>query len=97
MPSYIMLGRYTQQGIESVKEAPGRIAGNKERAQAAGITIKDVYMTMGEYDQVVIFEAPSDEVAMGALVGLGMQGMVRSTTMRAFTLDEMGAILKQLG
>jgi uncharacterized protein with GYD domain len=30
-------------------------------------------------------------------VGLGMQGMVRSTTMRAFTLDEMGAILKQLG
>jgi uncharacterized protein with GYD domain len=97
MPSYIMLGRYTQQGVEGIKDAPSRIAGNMQRAQAAGITIKSVYMTMGEYDQVVIFDAPSDEVAMGALVGLGMQGMVRSTTLRAFTMEEMGAILQQLG
>jgi uncharacterized protein with GYD domain len=97
MASYIMLGRYTEAGVASIKDAPGRIQGNMERAKAAGIDIKAVYMTMGEYDQVVIFEAPSDEVAMGALIGLGMQGMVRSTTLRAFTLDETSAILQQLG
>jgi uncharacterized protein with GYD domain len=93
MATYIMLGRYTEAGVQGITEAPARIAANTERARAAGIEIKGVYVTMGEYDQVVIFEAPNDAVAMAALVGLGLQGSLRSTTLRAFTMEEFGAIL----
>jgi uncharacterized protein with GYD domain len=91
-----MLGRYTQEGVRAVKDAANRIQGNMQRAQEAGITIKGVYMTLGEYDQVVIFEAPDDETAAAALIGLGQQGFVRSSTMRAFGMEEMGRILQKL-
>jgi len=51
---------------------------------------------MGCYDYVAITEAPGDEVALAQLLGLGMAGNVRTTTLKAFTTDEFAEILKQL-
>ena len=54
------------------------------------------YLTMGQYDYVVIAEGPSDEVALMQLLGLGAAGNVRTTTLKAFTKEEFAEIVKKL-
>jgi uncharacterized protein with GYD domain len=51
---------------------------------------------MGEYDYIAIAEAPSDEVACAYLLGLGAEGSLRTTTMKAFTLEEFTKTVKKL-
>jgi uncharacterized protein with GYD domain len=51
---------------------------------------------MGDYDYVVITEAPNDAVAMGFLLSLGSQGNVRTTTLRAFTVEEFTTVVNKL-
>jgi uncharacterized protein with GYD domain len=54
------------------------------------------YLTLGQYDYVAIAEGPSDEVALMQLLGLGAAGNVRTTTLKAFTREEFGEIVKKL-
>jgi uncharacterized protein with GYD domain len=58
-----------------------------------GVTIKQMYCTLGQYDQVCIFEAPDDETAASVLLAADMLGNIRTQTMRAFTASEMEKIL----
>ena len=96
MPTYITLYKWTEQGIKSVKDAPARIEAAIKSVQAAGGKVLGVYLTMGEYDLVSISESPDDEAASAFLLAQGMQGNVRSTTLRAFTKEQFVEILKKL-
>ncbi len=96
MPIYITLYNWTEQGIKNVKGAPARIKESIKSAEAAGGKVLGVYMTMGEYDLVAISEAPSDETISAALLAQGMLGNVRSTTLKAFTVDQFAEIIKKL-
>ena len=96
MPSYLTLGKWSEQGIRNVKGSPQRLDAVKEAAKAAGGRVVFFYMTMGEYDLVVLFELPNDEAAARMLLGVGMAGNVRSTTMKAFTEDETRKIIGSL-
>ena len=96
MPTYISLLRLTQQGIQSIKEAPGRIDAARQAFEAAGARLKDVYAVTGQYDYVVIVEAPDDETAAAAGLALGARGNVRSETMRAFSQEEFRRIVAAL-
>ncbi len=49
---------------------------------------------MGDYDIVVLFEAPDDETATSLSLGVSSVGNVRTTTARAFTAEEMRGILE---
>jgi len=51
---------------------------------------------MGEYDAVAIVEAPSDEVLMTHMAGVGAQGEIRTTTLRAFPTEEFAEMVKKL-
>ncbi len=55
-----------------------------------------MYYTMGEYDVVVISEAPDDATAMAILLAVGAQGSVRTTTLRAFPESEGVKIIEGL-
>jgi len=97
MPTYIMRGNFTDQGVRNVKDSPKRAEAVRAKAKKLGITVKDVFWTMGAYDTVLIADAP-DEAAMTALgLGVGALGNVRTQTLRAFTADEMGQILGRVG
>ena len=54
------------------------------------------YAVMGEYDYVAIGEAPSDQVAMTFALGLGSAGNVRTTSLKAFTKEELAEMVKKL-
>jgi len=96
MPKYIVLMNLTEQGVKNIKDAPARIAAAEKSLEAVGGKMLGFYTTMGQYDYVAIVEGPSDEVALLQLIGLGMAGHVRTTTLKAFTPEEFSAVLEKL-
>lgn len=96
MPTYISLMHYTQQGIEKIKESPARLDRAKAAAKAAGGEIKAYYLTMGQYDAVVIIEAPSDEALAKSNLAIASAGAIRTETLRAFSEEEYRKIIAAL-
>ncbi|NIS68006.1 MAG: GYD domain-containing protein [Proteobacteria bacterium] len=96
MPTYITLVRYTQKGIENIKESPVRLDRAKEAFRAAGGELKQFYLVQGRYDIVVISEAPSDEAHTRTVLAIASAGAVRTETLRAFTEDEYRKIIAAL-
>jgi len=93
MPAYVSLFNFTEKGIKDVKETVQRAQKIKEAATAAGGRVIGIWWLQGQYDGIIISEAPDAETAMRQLVAAGMQGYTRSTTMPAFSEEEMGRIL----
>ena len=54
------------------------------------------YYTFGEYDVVIIIEAPNDKVVMSLMLDVGSYGNVRTKTLKAFTAEEGVKIIKDL-
>jgi uncharacterized protein with GYD domain len=96
MPMYISMMKLTEQGIKDIKNAPERVDRAVAGLEAVGAKLVAFYLTMGEYDYVAITEGPSDEVAMTFLLGLGAAGNVRTTTLKAFPLDEFRALVNAM-
>lgn len=96
MATYISLLRYTQQGMQSIKEGPGRLDAAKEAFRKMGAEIKGYYLVTGQYDAVVVTEGPDDETATKLALMIGAQGAVRTETMRAFPEDQYRDIIAAL-
>ncbi len=84
MATYVLLLNYTQGGIAEIKDSPQRLESSKKAWKTAGGEIKHWYLTMGEYDAIVIAEAPDDETAARMALAMGARGHVRTQTLRAF-------------
>ncbi len=97
MPTYLILGHYTQKGAENMKDSPNRLEAAKQLARSKGGEIKAFYLTMGQYDFAAISEAPSDEALAEVLLALASGGAVRTETLRAFTEAEYRNIVGKLG
>ena len=84
MPTYVMLANWTDQGARGVKDSPKRVDAAKKQLVDMGGEIRSLYMTMGDYDLVVVYDAPDDAVAARFTLLLGTMGTVRTKTMKAF-------------
>lgn len=93
MPLYVGLLNWTEQGVKAAKETVKRGDSFRASAEKAGCKVREVLWTMGPYDALAIYEAADDVTASRLAIALGMQGYVRSLTMRAFTKDEMQKIV----
>ena len=96
MPTYISLLRFTQQGMETIKDGPSRLDAARKAYEAVGARLKEFYLVTGQYDAVVVSEAPNDETVAKLALALGARGNVRSETLRAFTEVEYRSILAAL-
>lgn len=96
MATFITLVRFTPQGIGNIKESPKRLDAAKQAFKAMGAELKQWYLVAGQYDAVVIGEAPDDETAMKLALLINSQGAVRTETLRAFTEDEYRKIIAAL-
>lgn len=96
MPSYITLIRFTQKGVEAIKEGASRLDAAKKGFEAAGGKIIKFYSTMGRYDAIVISEFPNDEALAKVALGGASQGYIRTETLRAFSEEEYRKILTSL-
>jgi uncharacterized protein with GYD domain len=96
MATYISLIRFTQQGVQTIKESPKRVDAARKAYQAVGAKLKEIYSVLGQYDFVVIAEAPDDATVAKVALSLGALGNVRTETLRAFTEDEYRKIIASL-
>ena len=92
MATFISLLSFTDQGVRNVKESPKRADGVKAMAKKMGVTIKEMYWTLGHYDLVVVMEG-DDEAVTSTLLKIGSLGNVHSETLRAFSAAEVGRIV----
>ena len=96
MATYISLLRFTQQGIEDIKESPARLDKAKQAFRAMGAELKEWYLVMGRYDAVVVAEAPDDETVAKLALAIGSAGAIRTETLRAFPEKEYRKIIAAL-
>jgi len=96
METYLIMGKFTEQGIQNIKQTTERADRFKEIAAQFGISVKDIYWLTGDYDVVNIVEAPDDKALQALLVRVGSWGNVRTTTFRAFAKNEMDSILAKM-
>jgi uncharacterized protein with GYD domain len=96
MPTYVMLAKWTDQGIRAIDEASRRLDAAKKILIDMGGQFRSLYMTMGDYDLVAIYDAPDDAVAARFTLLLGKMGSVRTTSMKAFPEEAMRQIIASL-
>ena len=96
MSHYILLINWTEQGISRIKESSDRYNSFKASVEKAGGKLIGGYYTFGEYDVLIIIEAPNDEAVMSLMLKVGSAGNVRTKTMKAFTAEEGLNIIKNV-
>ena len=96
METYIILGNFTQEGANKIKESPARIDAARKAVEAAGGKFLSWHLTMGRYDFVVVTEAPDAKAAASILLAIGGLGNVRTETMRALTEEEFKEVLASM-
>ena len=96
MSTFICLFGWTEQGIRNVEDTAQRAAKFKASIKKAGGAVKKIYWTMGQYDGVIIFEAPDDAIAAAVMMAGCALGNVRTETLRAFTEEEIGGVLGKM-
>jgi uncharacterized protein with GYD domain len=96
MPTFITLLNFSEQGVRNVKDTAKRADAITKAGKKAGVTIREVFWTMGRFDGVLVFDASDDQTATAAMMTIGRMGNVRSETLRAFGRDEIGTILAKV-
>jgi uncharacterized protein with GYD domain len=97
VPSYIMLANWTDQGAQKVRDSTRRLDAARRALADMGGEFRSVYMTMGDYDLIAVYEAPDDAVAARFTLLLGALGMVRTKTLKAFPEAAYRQIIASLG
>ena len=96
MPMFVCSLSWTDQGIRAVKDAPHRAEAARGLADKLGVRIKEVYLTSGDDDLLVILDTDNgDNVAKFALA-LSSQGNVRTRTARAWPEAEFQRLISEL-
>ncbi len=96
MPTYIVLAKWTRDGLQKMKESPARLDAGRKAFEAAGVKMKAFYMVMGQYDMLTVAEAPNDAAMAKANLAVVSKGAIQTETLRAFTEEEYRKILSEL-
>src|SRR3954447_21792553 len=96
MAQYVALLNFTEQGVKALKDGVQMRKRAEDAVVAAGGRVIWQGLTMGQYDVVAIVELPGDEQALAVAIGQAMGGMVRSQTLKAFTAEEVDAVVARM-
>jgi uncharacterized protein with GYD domain len=96
MPGYIVLGKFTREGLDKLKEIPDLIKRHRSRCEEMGVRLVGTWCTMGEYDFVSVYDAPDDQTMATRILTTAMNGLVTTQTMRALSEEEFGQVVGKL-
>ncbi|MBI4208856.1 MAG: GYD domain-containing protein [Deltaproteobacteria bacterium] len=96
MAHYVVLGSFSEQGIRNIKETAKRAQAFRETAKQMGVTLKEIFWTLGHYDVIVTLDAPNDEMVTALMMKVGSLGNLKSQTLRAFDEKEVQSLLTKL-
>jgi uncharacterized protein with GYD domain len=85
----IVLCKFTQKGVENIKDFQKSMVGAAKGGKAHGIKGLGSYFTIGQYDFVMITETDApDEVGLQRLFALCRRGFLRTETLRAIPAEK---------
>ena len=96
MPHYISLMRWTTAGRAGLPAWRDRVEDGERLIEESGGKLVGVWVTLGRYDVVEVFEAPDDETALEIITKLQRHGAEETETLRAFTREEAEKIIRKL-
>jgi uncharacterized protein with GYD domain len=96
MISYIALMNFTDKGLQNVKATTQRAAAAKETAGRYGVTMKQIFWTLGEYDVVAVLEAKDEQSLTAFALATAAQGYVHTRSLRALSAEEMDKVIAKL-
>jgi uncharacterized protein with GYD domain len=88
--------RWTSKGLAGLPGWRERVEEGERTIEEAGGKLVGVYVTLGRYDVVEIFEAPDDDAAVEILMKLQRYGAEHTETLRGFTREEAEQIVRKL-
>ena len=89
MPTYVVLYRFTDEGLKTIKDTVKRAREIRAENEKRGFKVVGTYWTQGQYDLVSVVEAPSEDAMLAGLFNIAQAGNVHSETLRAYTDAEM--------
>ncbi len=96
MPGYVVLGKFTEQGVSTIKDSPQRTKQIRAMADKIGIQVVGVWMTMGQYDLVAVLDAPDDHTMAAFVLESAKLRGTRTQTMRALSEEEVAQVVGKL-
>jgi uncharacterized protein with GYD domain len=96
MPTYVLLVDWTPQGVQAVEQTVERLNQGSQMAEAFGCKVEHVWWTQGGHDMVSVMTAPDEQAMVAFTLALVRLGNLRTTTLRAWSIDEMREILGRL-
>ena len=96
MVTYVVLAKFTEQGVRNAKDSPKRADAFKGMAKTFGVTVKEILWTQGQYDILIIVEASDEASVMALELSLCALGNVRTETLRGFSAAEMTKIVDKM-
>ncbi len=96
MPTYVMLANWTDQGLKAIRDSTARLDEAKKSLEDMGGHFQSLYLTMGQFDLIGIYDAPDDAVAARYTLMLSRLGNVRTTSMKAFPEEAFRQIIHSL-
>ena len=71
MATFISTIKFTEQGIQNIKDTCKRSNAFKAAAKKMGVKVQDIYWTLGPFDGLLVFNAPDEETATALMLHLG--------------------------
>jgi uncharacterized protein with GYD domain len=96
MPTFIISINLTDQGIKNIKGTPKRMQAGKALLKKMGGRVKQVYLTSGNRDALMIAEAPDGDIMAKFALALGSLGNVRTNMVRAWPEAEFKKMVSEL-
>ena len=93
MPTFVMLTTLSPEGVQTVKNNPGRIKEVNREVESLGATVKAQWATLGRFDFVNIVEAPDESTMARVSMELGSRGTARYESLAAIEIDDFIAAL----
>jgi uncharacterized protein with GYD domain len=88
-----MLTTLTPEGVQTVKNNPGRIREVNKEVESLGATVTAQWAALGQYDFINIVEAPDEKTMARVSMELGSRGTARYESLTAIPIDDFIASL----
>lgn len=88
MPSYVMLTTLTPEGVQTLRNNPGRIREVNKEIEQLGAKVISQWATLGQYDFISVLEAESDMAIAKVSMELGSRGTAKYQTLAAIPIEE---------
>jgi uncharacterized protein with GYD domain len=93
MPTFVMLTNLTPEGVQTLKNNPNRVKEVNKEVEQLGVTVKEQWATLGQYDFITIIDAPDAQTMAKVSVELGSRGTMKSQTLAAMPVEELTSSL----